>query len=102
MFRHLKPQMPKPDLVIYLQAPVEALIERVQQRNIQYEQTITEEYLSRLAESYSQYFHHYEASPLLIVNSENLSFTDQSGDFVLLLEKIANMRGSREFFNRGE
>ncbi|MDP2828212.1 MAG: deoxynucleoside kinase [Sulfuricellaceae bacterium] len=102
MFRHLKPQMPKPDLVIYLQAPVEALMERVLQRNIHYEQTITQEYLSQLADSYSHYFHHYEASPLLIVNSENLNFTDQPGDFVLLLEKIANMRGSREFFNRGE
>lgn len=102
MFRHLKPQMPKPDLVIYLQAPVEALMERVLQRNIAYEQTITLEYLSRLADSYSQYFHHYEASPLLIVNSENLNFTDQPEDFTLLLEKIRDMRGSREFFNRGE
>jgi len=100
MYLHLQPQTPKPDLVIYLQAPVEALMERIVQRSIGYEQTITQGYLSRLTDSYSQYFHHYDASPLLIVNSENFNFTGQTQDFDLLLEKIAGMRGGREFFNR--
>lgn len=102
MYRHLQPQTPKPDLVIYLQAPVEALMERIVQRSIGYEQTITQGYLSRLTDSYSQYFHHYEASPLLIVNSENFNFADKPEDFDLLLEKIAGMRGGREFFNRAD
>jgi len=102
MYLHLQPQTPKPDLVIYLQAPVEALMERIVQRSIGYEQTITQGYLSRLTDSYSQYFHHYDASPLLIVNSENFNFADQTQDFDLLLEKIAGMRGGREFFNRGD
>ncbi len=102
MYRHLQPQTPKPDLVIYLQASVETLMERIVQRRIDYEQTITQSYLTQLTESYSQYFHHYEASPLLIVNSENFNFAEQSNDFQLLLEKIAGMRGGREFFNRGD
>lgn len=102
MYRHLQPQTPKPDLVIYLQAPVESLMERIVQRSIGYEQTITQGYLSRLTDSYSQYFHHYDASPLLIVNSVNFNFADQNKDFDLLLEKIAGMRGGREFFNRSD
>ena len=102
MYLHLQPQTPKPDLVIYLQAPVEALMERIVQRSIGYEQTITQGYLSRLTDSYSQYFHHYDASPLLIVNSENFNFAEQPKDFDLLLEKIAGMRGGREFFNRAD
>ncbi|MBU0592597.1 MAG: deoxynucleoside kinase [Gammaproteobacteria bacterium] len=102
IYRHLQPQTPRPDLVIYLQAPVEALMERIVQRKIGYEQTITLDYLTRLAESYSQFFHHYEASPLLIVNSENFNFSSEPKDFDLLLEKIAGMRGGREFFNRAD
>ncbi len=102
MYCHLQPQIPKPDLVIYLQARVETLMERIVQRSIDYEQTITQGYLSRLTDSYSQYFHHYDASPLLIVNSESFNFAERPGDFDMLLEKIAAMRGGREFFNRAD
>lgn len=102
IYRHLQPRALKPDLVIYLQAPVETLMERIVQRNIGYEQTITLNYLTRLGEGYSQFFHHYEAAPLLIVNSENFNFSSQPQDFELLLEKMAGMRGGREFFNRSD
>jgi len=100
IFAHLQPQTPTPDLVIYLQAPVGSLIERVRRRGVAYESPITEDYLARLAESYSRYFYQYDASPLLIVNSEHLNFADQPQDFELLLERIGQMRGGREFFNR--
>jgi deoxyadenosine/deoxycytidine kinase len=100
IYAHLRPQTPPPDLVIYLQAPVESLIERVRRRGVAYESPITEDYLARLAESYSRYFYQYDASPLLIVNSENLNFADQPQDFELLLERIGQMRGGREYFNR--
>lgn len=102
IYRHLEPQAIKPDLVIYLQTPVETLMERILQRNIAYEQTISLNYLARLTEGYSQFFHHYEAAPLLIVNSENFNFSGEPKDFELLLEKIAGMRGGREFFNRAD
>jgi len=100
IYNHLQPQAPLPDLVIYLQAPAEVLIERVKRRGIGYERGISEEYLTRLTESYTGYFHQYEASPLLIVNSTHLNFVDRPEDFELLLERIAALRGGREFFNK--
>ncbi len=95
-------QAPQPDLVIYLQAPVETLIARVKRRGNAYERAISEEYLTRLADSYSRFFYHYAAAPVLIVNSEHLNFVDEKSDFELLLSRIAQMRSPREFFNVGE
>ena len=102
IYAHLQPQTTPPDLVIYLQAPVDVLHERVRRRGVSYERPISEEYLEKLAESYSRYFYQYEASPLLIVNSENLNFVDDPKDFDLLISRIDKMRGGREFFSRGE
>jgi deoxyguanosine kinase len=101
VYASLKPRAPTPDLVIYLQASPETLVERVRQRGIAYERGIPDEYLVRLAETYARFFYQYEAAPVLIVNSENLNFIDQPGDFDLLLERINAMRGPREFFNLG-
>lgn len=98
----LKPQAPRPDLVIYLQAQPQTLIERVRRRGIDFELPITPEYLALLAESYSRYFYHYADGPVLIVNSERLNFVNREQDLDLLLERIAAMRGGREFFNLGE
>jgi deoxyguanosine kinase len=95
-------QAPPPDLVIYLQAPVETLISRVKRRGNAYERSISEEYLAKLADSYSRFFYHYDAAPVLIVNSEHLNFVDEQKDFELLLSRIAQMRSPREFFNVGE
>jgi deoxyguanosine kinase len=102
MYEHLRPQAPKPDLVIYLQAEPEILIERVKKRGIPMESGISETYLYRLCESYSRFFYHYEAAPLLIVNAENLNPIARDDDFNLLLKCIRNMRGKREFFKLGE
>ncbi|MHB9118491.1 MAG: deoxynucleoside kinase [Burkholderiales bacterium] len=99
IFEHMRPQAPAPDLVIYLQAPPDVLMGRVRQRGIGYEQSISENYLARLASSYSDFFYHYNAAPLLIVNNENLNIIERAGDFDLLLERIGQMRGGREFFN---
>lgn len=101
IYEHLKPQAPVPDLVIYLQAMPETLIERVRRRGANYERNIPDEYLVRLAETYTRYFYQYDAAPLLIVNSENLNFVDSAGDFDLLLQRIGAMRGPREFFSLG-
>jgi deoxyadenosine/deoxycytidine kinase len=99
VYSHLKPQTPTPDLVIYLQAPVETLIERVHRRGLNFERRISAPYLSRLADAYSRYFYAYETAPLLIVNSERLNFVDDEEHVKLLLARIASMRGRREFFN---
>ena len=101
IYRHVHPQSPRPDLVIYLQASVDTLIERVRRRGQPYEKNISEHYLERLVESYSRFFYHYEMAPLLIVNSDNLNFVDEPRDFDLLLERLTQIRGGREFFNLG-
>ncbi len=101
IYSHLQPQVPVPDLVIYLQASPDKLIERVRRRGTAYERNITEDYLSRLVESYSRFFLHYDSAPVFMVNSDNLNFVEESADFDLLIERIEQMRGGREFFNRG-
>ena len=101
VYAHLKPQTPTPDLVIYLQAPVDTLVERVHRRGVAFEQSIPAEYLARLADAYTRYFYQYSEAPLLIVNSERLNFVDQREHVDLLLERIGHMRGQREFFNLG-
>ncbi len=101
IYQHVRPQAPAPDLVIYLQAPASVLYERVRQRGIPYEGEITESYLARLADTYSSFFHHYDASPLLIVNNAGLDTAGKPEDLDLLVERIRSMRGGREFFNRG-
>jgi len=101
VYAQLKPQAPVPDLVIYLQASPETLIARVRRRSVPYERSIPDDYLVRLAETYARFFYQYDASPVLIVNSDNLNFVDQPGDFALLLQRVAAMRGPREFFSMG-
>jgi len=102
VYSHLKTQTPTPDLVIYLQAPVATLIDRVHKRGIGYEKTISEQYLAQLADAYSRYFYAYEAAPLMIVNSERLNFVANPEHLQLLTERVGKMRGRREFFNLGQ
>jgi deoxyguanosine kinase len=101
IFEALRPQAPAPDLVIYLQAQPATLIERVKRRAAGFERGISEEYLAMLAESYSRFFYHYAASPVLIVNSENLNFVERDRDFELLVSRMRGMKSRREFFNLG-
>lgn len=101
IYQSLAPQAPVPDLVIYLQASTDTLIERVRKRGRNYERSVSDDYLNRLGNSYGEFFHHYEAAPLMMVNSENLNFVDNDADFQLLLERIEGMRGPREFFSFG-
>jgi deoxyadenosine/deoxycytidine kinase len=100
IYRHVKPQAPAPDLVIYLQASIGTLVERVKKRGHPMEAGIDEGYLRRLSEAYTSYFYDYSDSPLLIVNSERLNFVDVPEHLEMLLQRIDGMRGGREFFNR--
>ncbi len=99
VYSHLRPQTPVPDLVIYLQAPVDVLVERVLRRGIGYERSISTEYLARLADAYSRFFYQYDDAPLLIINSERLNFVSNAEHLSLLLARIAAMKSDREFFN---
>lgn len=102
IYQQVRAQPPLPDLVIYLQAHPDTLIDRVQKRGLAMEEGISALYLTHLCESYSRFFYDYQAAPLLIVNADHLNPIDLDDDFNLLLTHIRNMRGKREFFNRGE
>jgi len=97
----IAPRAAAPDLVIYLQARPETLAERVARRAHAIEAGIPESYLRALAESYADFFHHYDAAPVLIVNSEHLNPTSRDEDLQLLLARMQAMRGRREYFSVG-
>jgi deoxyguanosine kinase len=99
IYAHLQLKSPKPDLVIYLQTPVDELADRIQERNISYEQEIPKEYIERLADAYSEFFHSYDASRLLIVNNEKLNIIKDETAFDLLVKRIGQIKSSREYFN---
>lgn len=99
IYSYLRPQVPVPDLVIYLQARNETLIERVARRGNEIEEGISDVYLAKLADAYMRYFHQYDQSPLLVVNSERMNFVENPEHVDLLLQQVAAMRGRREFFN---
>jgi deoxyadenosine/deoxycytidine kinase len=92
------PSLLVPDLVIYLQAPVAALAGRVYKRGIDSERRITESYLEKVARQYADFFFQYEASPLFVVDAAVLNPVDNDDDFKLLIERLDEMRGHREFF----
>jgi len=89
----------QPDLVIYLQAPLSVLKNRISQRGIGYEQRIEDAYLQRLTESYADFFHYYEASPLLIVNAEQINLVDSEQDYENLIDQIARIQSGRHYYN---
>ncbi len=90
---------PPADLVIYLQASVKTLRERVERRGIDYERGMAGDYLQCLADAYTRFFHDYERSPLLIVNAEDVNFADSDRDYAALLDEIRRTRSGRHFFN---
>ncbi|HNU66376.1 MAG: deoxynucleoside kinase [Methylotenera sp.] len=99
IYTHLQLKAPKPDLVIYLQTPIDALAERIEERNVHYEQNMPREYLARLSDAYSEFFHHYDATPVLIVNNEKLNIAKNPEALDLLLNRIMQIKSQREFFN---
>ncbi len=90
---------PRPDLVIYLQAPIDVLMERLRRRDIPYERMIERNYLKSLVDAYTQYFYHYTAAPLLMVNASEINFVDSEADFDMLLAHIRKIKTGRHFFN---
>jgi deoxyadenosine/deoxycytidine kinase len=99
VYSHLTIDVPKPDLVIYLQAPVDVLIKRIGKRGIGHERGIESSYLKSLCEAYARFFHFYDEAPLLIVNAEGINPVDNESDYQALLEQLALVKSGRHFFN---
>ena len=90
---------PKPDLVVYLQAPVEILLGRIAKRGIGYESGIDSAYLGRLNDAYARFFHEYDRAPLLIVNAANIDPVQNQADYDELLASIRRMKKGRMYYN---
>jgi deoxyguanosine kinase len=99
VYAQMSLHLPIPDLVIYLQASVDVLHERVRGRGVEYERMIDHDYLQLLVDAYTQFFHHYTAAPLLVVNAERINIVDSDADFKMLLTHIRKIRSGRHFFN---
>ena len=100
IYTHLTLDAPRPDLVIYLQAPLQTLRERITRRGIDYEQQIRDEYLMRLSESYTRFFYDYDDSALLTVNTQSVDLINNAEDYQAILEKINNIHSGRHYFNQ--
>jgi deoxyadenosine/deoxycytidine kinase len=90
---------PTPDLVIYLQAPVDILMERVANRGVGYEDAIDPSYLQRLVETYTRFFFNFEAAPLVIVNAAEINLAHSDADYEMLFEQIQTIRKGRHYLN---
>lgn len=99
VYSQLSPEVPTPDLVIYLQAPVDVLAERIRRRDVEYEHGIERDYLQQIVDSYTTFFYRYDMAPLLIVNAAEINFVDNDRDFQTLLQHIKKTRSGRHFFN---
>ena len=99
VYENMTMDAPQPDLVIYLQAPVEVLLSRIAKRGHDYERNISAAYLQRLNDSYTQFFYQYTAAPLLIVNATELDFVNSTQDYDMLLERVKTVGSGRHFFN---
>lgn len=90
---------PVPDLVIYLQASVDALMQRLVRRNSIYDRFVERSYLERLTDAYARFFHTYDDGPLLIVNASQIDPVNNDADFEQLFQQIERTTGGRHFFN---
>ena len=99
VYNRLTLDAPVPDLVIYLQAPVESLMKRVYDRGIDYEKQISEEYLTKISNAYIKFFYDYDLSPLLIVNTADFNLASNDRNFELLMNYIQELTPGRHYFN---
>lgn len=93
---------PVPDLVIYLQAPIDALMQRIIARGHDYERPINRSYVKKISEAYVEFFYYYTSSPLLIVNTNDFDLSGNEGGYDLLLEHIKRLPPGKHYFNPKE
>ena len=91
LYTLLEPNIPRPDLVIYLQASQDVLMQRIKKRNLDYEKTISREYLKELTQAYNYFFFHYKLSSLLVINTSEIDFVENPKDMQDLVKMIRTM-----------
>ena len=96
---NLAVEAPVPDLVIYLQTSVDAIMQRLMRRDLPFDRFVERAYLERLTDAYSRFFHNYNDGPLLIVNASQIDPVNNDGDYEQLFQQIERTTGGRHFFN---
>lgn len=99
VYQHMTFDAPRPDLVIYLQAPSNVLLQRIQRRGNAAEQSISPDYLDRLNDAYARFFHFYDEAPLLIVNASDIDLAGRDEDYDQLVNYALDIRSGRHYFN---
>ncbi|NQX89853.1 MAG: deoxynucleoside kinase [Halioglobus sp.] len=99
VYQQLTIDAPRPDLVVYLQAPTDVLLSRIHSRGLPMEQDIDRDYLERLNEAYSEFFLYYDDAPLLIVNASEIDLANSVSDYQNLVNHLLDIRGGRHYFN---
>ena len=99
VYQHMLIDAPAPDLVIYLQAPTPVLRQRVLKRGNAFEQRIDPDYLDRLNDAYTRFFHFYDRAPLLIVNAAEIDLASGDADYQQLVAELLDIRTGRHYFN---
>ena len=99
VYANLTIDVPKPDLVVYLQAPIDVLHTRIKTRGRRSEAPIDSEYLQKISDAYTNYFHYYDKSPLLIVNASGLDIVSNENDYQQLVSRILTTQSGKHYFN---
>jgi deoxyguanosine kinase len=98
LYALLEPQVPKPDLVLYLVADVDTCMTRISKRNRAYERRMSGDYIAELIDAYNHYYHHYRNSPVLVVDTRHLNFPERPEDFEELIERLMKPLKGTEYF----
>src|SRR5437763_11267415 len=98
IYEHLGPRVLKPDLVIYLQARIEVLLARIRKRGREFERRFDADYLAELSRTYNDFFHRYDDTPLLVINTSDIDFVESEEDFEELTRAISSIKRGTHYY----
>ena len=98
VYEHLGPRVMKPDLVIYLQARQDVLLSRIRKRGREFERKFDPEYLAELSRTYNDYFHRYDETPLLVINTSDIDFVESEKDFEELIRAMGSIKAGTHYY----
>lgn len=98
VYEHLGPRVTRPDLVIYLQARLDVLLQRIRKRGREFERKFDADYLAELARTYNDFFHRYDETPLLVINTSDIDFVESETDFDELVRAITQIRRGTHYY----
>ena len=98
IYEMLGPRVMKPDLVIYLQARLDVLLARIKKRGREFERRFDPDYLAELSRTYNDFFHRYDETPLLVINTSDIDFVDSDADFGELIRALGSIKHGTHYY----